>query len=183
MTDYTLYQSDFIVKNQADIIEDLRVAHRLFKELFPERDSTWSYGLYNVFSLTAPSTNFYQIYSELRSIIRQQLGDTRPLWMQAWINYHKVDEVLDWHNHDFEYHGYISIEPKKSNTVFENYTIENKIGQIYFAPGYRQHKVEVLEPFDDERITIGFDIQTIPDSPYVKYTERPWKHMSLIPLL
>jgi hypothetical protein len=183
MNDYILYQSEFIVNNQLDIIADLNVAHRLFKEAFPEKDSTWSYGFYNVFSLTAPSTNFYQIYSELRTLIRQELGDTRPLWIQSWLNYHKSDEVLDWHDHDFEYHGYISIEPKKTNTVFEKYTIENKVGQIYFAPGHRKHKVEVLEPFDGERITLGFDIITIPEYKYVKYVERPWKNMSFIPLL
>lgn len=183
MNDYILYQSQFIIDNQQDIILDLEIAHRLFKEMYPDRDSTWSYNMYNIFSLTSCSTNFYQIYKELRTLIRGQLGDTRPLWFQAWLNYHKPDEVLDWHDHDFEYHGYISIEPKKTNTVFENYSIENKVGQIYFAPGYRKHKVEVLEPFDGERITIGFDVQTISESPYVKYTERPFKNMSMIPLL
>jgi hypothetical protein len=183
MNNYILYQSQFIVDNQADIIQDLQIAHAHFEKLFPDRESTWSYNLYNIFSLTAPSTNFYQIYKELRTLVRSELGNTRPLWFQAWLNYHKPNEVLDWHDHTFEYHGYISIDPKKTNTVFENYSIENKVGQIYFAPGYRRHKVEVLEPFEGERITIGFDIQTIPDQPYVKYTERPWKNLSLIPLL
>ena len=183
MNDYTLYQSKFILDNQLDIIEDLRVAHRLFENLFPNKDSTWTYNCYNIFSLTAPSTNFYQIYLELRNLIRGDLGDSRPLWIQAWLNYHKVNEVLDWHNHDFEYHGYISIDPKNTKTVFENYSIENKIGQIYFAPGYRQHKVEVVEPFEGERITIGFDVVTIPTHPMVTYTERPWVNMSFIPLL
>jgi len=183
MKDYILYQSQFIVENQADIIVELDMAHQHFKNLFPDRESTWSYNFYNVFSLTACSTNFYQIYKELRTLIRGQLGDTRPLWIQSWLNYHKPNEVLDWHGHDFEYHGYISIEPKKTNTVFENYSIENKIGQIYFGPGYRKHKVEVLEHFEGERITLGFDIQTLPESPYAKYKELPSKNMSFIPLL
>ncbi len=183
MKDYILHQSTFIANNQLDIIEDLRIAHRLFETLFPNKESTWSYNLYNIFSLTAPSTNFYQIYQELRTLIRSELGEDRPLWLQAWLNYHKSDQVLDWHNHDFEYHGYISIDPKKTNTVFEEYSIENKVGQIYLGPGYRKHKVEVLKPFDGERITIGFDVQTIPQNPYVTYTERPFMNMSLIPLL
>lgn len=183
MNSYTLYQSEFIINNQQDIIEDLRVAHRIFEDTFPNRESTWTYNLYNIFSLTAPATNFYQIYKELRNLVRKELGESRPLWIQAWLNYHKSHEVLDWHDHDFEYHGYISIDPKKTNTVFETYTIENKVGQIYFAPGYRKHKVDVLEPYEGERITIGFDIITLPENPYVKYTERPWVNMSFIPLL
>jgi hypothetical protein len=183
MNDYILYQSEFISKNQADIMEDLRVARRHFIEIFGAKDTTWNYSLYNIFCLTAPATNFYQIYSEIRSLVRRTLGETRPLWMQAWLNYHRPHEVLDWHDHIFPYHGYVSIDPKRSNTVFENYSIENKPGQIYFGPGHRKHKVEILEPYDGERITIGFDILDTPDSLYIKYRERPFKDMSLIPLL
>lgn len=181
---YVLHQCDYISDNLSDIFEDLHIAHNNFKRLFPNEDSTWAYSKYNIFALTAPSTNFYRIYSDLRAVIRSQLGWDRPLWLEAWINYHKADEVLDWHHHDFDYHGYISIDPKKSNTVFENYSIENKPGQIYFGPGNRLHKVEVLEPFDGVRTTIGFDVHTIPSSPLIKnYTERPFVNMSLIPLI
>jgi len=182
--DYTLHQCDYIADNLPDIFEDLRVAHNNFKQLFPNEDSTWSYSKYNIFALTAPSTNFYKIYVELRNVIRTQLGTDKPLWLEAWINYHKHDEVLDWHHHDFDYHGYISIDPKQSNTVFENYSIKNKPGQIYFGPGHRLHKVEVLEPFEGVRTTIGFDVHTIPDSSLIRnYVERPFVNMSLIPLL
>jgi hypothetical protein len=181
---YTLHQCDYIADNLLDIFEDLRVAHNNFKKLFPNEDSTWAYSKYNIFALTAPSTNFYKIYVELRNVIRTQLGTDKPLWLEAWINYHKHDEVLDWHHHDFDYHGYISIDPKQSNTVFENYSIKNKPGQIYFGPGHRLHKVEVLEPFEGVRTTIGFDVHTIPDSPLIRnYVERPFVNMSLIPLL
>ena len=181
---YTLHQCDYIADNLLDIFEDLRVAHNNFKKLFPNEDSTWAYSKYNIFALTAPSTNFYKIYVELRNVIRTQLGTDKPLWLEAWINYHKHDEVLYWHHHDFSYHGYISIDPKQSNTVFENYSIKNKPGQIYFGPGNRLHKVEVLESFEGVRTTIGFDVHTIPDSPLIKnYVERPFVNMSLIPLL
>jgi hypothetical protein len=182
--DYTLYQSDFIATNLTDIFEDLRIAHENFKKLFPNEDSTWAYSKYNIFALTAPSTNFYKIYTELRTVIRSQLGWDRPLWIEAWLNYHKPNEVLDWHHHDFDYHGYISIDPKKSNTVFETYSIENKPGQIYFGPGHRLHKVEVLESFEGVRTTIGYDVHTTPNSPLIRdYTERPFVNMSLIPLI
>jgi hypothetical protein len=62
MTDYTLHQSDFIAANYQDILIDIDIAHENFKKLFPDRDSTWSYAMSNIFSLTAPATNFYQIY-------------------------------------------------------------------------------------------------------------------------
>lgn len=185
MNDYKIYQSSFIVENYQDIIEDINIAHRLFNEMFPNKNSTWTYNKYNVFSLTACSTNFYEIYIELRNIIRAELGTEKKLWLQAWINYLKYDEIntLDWHGHDFPYHGYISIDPKNTQTVFEEYKIENKIGQIYFGPGHRMHKVESSAPYDGNRITIGFDIVDLKESEFVKYKERPWGNMSFIPLL
>lgn len=184
MTDYALHQSEFIVNNLVDIYEDIKISHRLFSEMFPEQDSTWSYDKYNIFALTAPSTSFHQIYKEMRGLIRSQLGEDRPLWFQAWLNYHTYDQLLDWHDHNFEYHGYISIDPKSTKTVFEGYEIINKTGQMYFGPGNRKHAVQAIEPFDGVRTTIGFDVHTIPNSPYVKkYIERPFGNLSMMPLL
>jgi len=183
MIDYTIHQSEFISNNSIDIFEDLKISHRLFTDMFPTQDSTWSYNRYNIFALTAPSTNFFNIYKELRDVIRSQLGD-RPLWFQAWLNYHTSDQLLDWHGHEFEYHGYISIDPKNTKTIFENYEIVNKPGQIYFGPGNRQHKVQATAPFEGVRTTIGFDVHTIPNSPYVtNYVERPFRNLSMMPLI
>jgi hypothetical protein len=125
------------------------------------------------------------IYQELRNLIRDHLGYKKKLWMQAWINHLRYDEidVLAWHGHDFPYHGYISIDPKETETVFDEYRIENKVGQIYLGPGHRMHKVESTRPFDGVRTTIGFDIVDLNESDMVTYIERPWTNMSFIPLL
>ena len=54
----------------------------------------------------------------------------------------------------------------KSDTVFtdgengsELWRIENKPLQVYLGPGRIYHHVEVKEDYDDERITLGFDVQ------------------------
>jgi hypothetical protein len=180
MTDYTLYQSDYIANNQDLIFEDINRAHNLFRELFPNQDSTWTYDKYNVFALTSPSTAFYKIYTELRNLVRGHLGDDRPLWFQAWLNYHQQPELLNWHEHAFEYHGYIAIDPKNTKTVFKDYEILNRAGQIYFGPGYRQHMVEAITPFQGVRTTIGFDIITLPTNDIIS---RPYGNMGLMPLL
>lgn len=185
MKQYHLTQLETILNEKEEIMYSLNEAHNVFKTVFPNDESTWSYHKYNVFALTAPSTAWYSLYKELRNFVRGILGDERPLWFQSWINYHKCDEVLDWHGHEFDYHGYICIDPKKTNTVFEEWTIENKPGQIYFGPGNIHHKVEVLEPFDGVRTTLGFDIHTIPfNNPFIEnYVERPFGNMSMIPLI
>ena len=78
--------------------------------------------------------------------------------MQSWLNFHKHDEVLDWHNHTWPYHGYICIEPQETTTVFEEYEIKNEIGNIYFGSGFKPHKVRNDTQFDGIRMTIGFDV-------------------------
>jgi hypothetical protein len=132
---------------------------------------TWYFTEYNIFGLCACSQEFYDIYSDLirgmRAYFQEfQIPMQKQLWLQSWVNSHKPHEVLKSHNHDWPWHGYISIDPKDSETVFtdkpngtELYRIKNKIGQVYFGPGHRFHHVVVNSPFQGERVTLGFDLE------------------------
>lgn len=132
---------------------------------------TWQFMNYNVYGVCSCNQWFYDIYKSQIEAIKLYFELTKTevpdqLWLQSWINSHTPGQVLKSHNHDWPWHGYISIEPKKSDTVFtdkpggqELYRVNNKVGQIYIGPGYRFHHVELLEPFDGERITFGFDLE------------------------
>lgn len=157
MSDYKLFQSSYILNNQKVFVDQCLDVRQVLKDI----DTTKSYYTYNIFSLTAGSIYFYNLYQELRNIIRTELPEG-PLWMQAWVNLHTEDTVLDWHDHLWPFHGYISIDPKNTVTEFESYEIENKIGQVYFGPGNRLHRVRVKEPYSDVRITIGYDVTNDP---------------------
>ena len=157
MTDYILYQSDIIKKHQQELIDQINEV----KIVFGDKDSTELYHTYNLFSITSGSIYFYNLFQELHSNIRLQLPN-RPLWMQAWVNIHKHNTVLDWHNHEWPYHGYISIDPCDTITEFENYEIKNKVGQVYFGPGGRLHRVKNLSEYSNDRITIGYDVTDDP---------------------
>ena len=138
------------------------------------------YRFYNLFSLTAPSPLFWLLLRDIRNCVRETINTDEPLWIQCWMNLHKPDEVLGWHDHHFPYHGYVSIDPKDSTTEFKEgdlrYEIKNEVGNIYFGPGWnRMHRVRVDSPYEGERITLGFDIETQPDLPDDQF--------SLIPLL
>lgn len=220
--DWALYNVPFIVEHQDKFIYDLNVAHRNFKDVFVNADSSLTrrqevtlkdlpavlnqfqnlenfietemkcpnanlsgYSFYNIFSLTTPSPYFYELYTIFRSIVRMHLG-SRPIWFQCWMNFHSSDNVLGWHNHAYPYHGYISIDPHKTTTLFTDhddpatvedssilYEIENKPGQIYFGPGWRPHKVRVDEKFDRPRLTLGFDISFKPDIPDAQFSLHP----------
>lgn len=154
---HRLYQSTYIAENQAEFISQSKHV----RQLLNEEDTTWSYYKYNLFSITAGSIQFYNLFKELRDIIRIEIPD-KPIWFQAWVNLHTEDNVLDWHTHAWDYHGYISIDPKDSTTEFEGYNIKNKVGQIYFGPGNRNHRVTIHTPYAGERITIGYDITLNP---------------------
>ena len=165
-----LEESKLILENQNGFNDIMGFSAFKFQNLYGNSEYTQSYGKYNIFSHTATDLLMYKLFKELQFKVRSVLGD-QPLWMQAWMNQHKQDEVLGWHNHDWDWHGYISIDPKKTNTVFEEFVVENKVGQIYFGEGHKEHKVEVLEPYEGLRTTIGFDVTSRVDtrSRYVSF--------------
>lgn len=219
--DWALYKIPFIEANIGNFIYDLNLAHKNFKDVFVNVDSSltrkqeltvgdlpsiWDranvndfiaselkdkesnlsgYSFYNIFSLTSPSPYFYELYGIFRNIVRCHLG-ARPIWFQCWMNFHTPDSVLPWHNHAFPYHGYISIDPHDTTTLFKTYDdfeqevespigyeIENRPGQIYFGPGWRPHKVQVNEEFDRPRLTLGFDISFQGDIPDSQFSMHP----------
>ena len=176
---YVRYRSKYIVDNIEEIKQDCQIAHNRFKILFPDKDSSWTYSKYNIFTLTSTSLHFYNMYKDLifcakDYLNKQNIDLNSPLWIQSWLNFHKSKEVLDWHNHSWLFHGYMSIDPKQSKTVFKDFHINNEVGVLYFGEGYKHHKVEVLEDFFGERITIGYDFTR---------TANEVSNISLIPVL
>jgi hypothetical protein len=166
---YRVYNSEFIASKITAIRFEGKNHHARYKRMFKDStlDSTWDYRKYNIFSLAAGSVLFHQIYKELIWAVKDYLKDqdgSDTVWLESWLNYHKQDEVLDWHNHEYSFHGYISVDPKDTTTDFKEYSIKNQSGNIYIGPGHRQHCVVVDKPYTDTRITLGFDLITKPHS-------------------
>ena len=168
---YKIYKSKTIIENQNQIIADLEYVKN--KNLF--NDYTWDYSKYNVFTLNPNSILLNKVFLELKNIIRDYLKTDEPLWVQSWLNFHYENEVLQRHSHEWPYHGYISIEPNNTTTVFDNFEIKNEIGNIYIGPGNLYHSVRVDKSFKKPRITLGFDIKT-------KDVEVKKDMVSLIPI-
>ena len=178
---YHLYKTDLVDNNLSEFKYQSRLGHKKYQKVFgsDKGSSTHDYDRYNLFQLTSGSVLFYNLYSQIRFVILDYLKDKTDLnfkWFNAWINYHKVNEVLDWHNHTGSYcHGYISIDPKDTTTDFENYSIKNETGLIYIGPSNTLHKVTVHTPFTDYRITVAFDVM-------VKETNKSM-YLSYFPLV
>ena len=162
--DYEIHELNFIKDDYINFVIDCFNAKKRFDIYFPETSSTWGYGNYNIFSLTSGSERFYRLYHEIKKLSRAYLKTDEPLWMESWLNSHRMDEVLDWHDHSYcSAHGYVSINPMKTKTVFENFEVDNEIGKVYIGKPYMKHKVEVLEEYSDTRITVAFDILKLSD--------------------
>lgn len=156
---FRIYRSSEIVENQEEFIRQIESSRNSLKSIFPEIDSTWGYNVYNLFAISAGYPMFYNLYKDLQYIIRDFLQTEEPLWMQSWANYHYENDVLDWHAHfDWACHGYVSIDPKDTVTMFEGFEIKNEIGNIYIGPPEVQHKVYVNRPYEGHRITCGYDV-------------------------
>lgn len=170
---FCLFDIPYITANRDAIVEDSRAAVARYKKIRPVEgnDITWQYMNYNVFSLANGSVHYYQIYKGLSDCIARYFdafGIQRPdqLWMQSWINFHQPGQLLKLHSHQWKLHGYLSIDPKDTLTVFtkdekgeEAYAVKNMPGQVYIGPGFRYHYVKQLADFDSERITLGFDLE------------------------
>ena len=175
--EYKVYQLDIIKNNHRKFVRQINCIYKQIKKEFKSSDTTWVYDKYNIFSKSSASLLFYKLYKKLNYCIRDYVKDDKPLWMQSWLNYHNsqnlalsLGEKQGFHSHNAKYHGYISIDPQNTITIFRNgLEIPNKIGQLYIGPGSNSglkpppegpwdHYVKVLTPLSKPRITIAFDI-------------------------
>jgi len=160
---YLIKNLSYIKNNQKEFIKTSELAHKRFVftygKPFNEMSTTWFYRYYNLTTLTVGCPLYYKFFKDLQKIIRKFSKHKKPLWYQCWLNFHEQHEVLDWHFHkDSLFHGYVSIDPKHTETTFKKYTIKNEVGKLYLGYSYQHHKVKILTPFQGKRITVAFDI-------------------------
>ena len=163
MINYKVIKIKHIKDFKNDYIEDAEIAYKRFdfnyKKFLTSINSTRFYRYYNFFSLTVGSVLYAELFEKLKKQIRKLYPFKKNLWFESWINYQKQDEVLDWHDHpDCLFHGYLCIDPKKTETVFKTFKIDNEPGLLYIGPGNFKHKVNVLKPYNGYRITIAFNV-------------------------
>lgn len=192
---YSVYYSQYTDLHSQWILYQVEQAHHRFRQQRPDIDFgskpdnlTWFSEHYNIFSLCAGSQFLHGVFIDLRRAIRahwqlHDLEQPQSLWLQCWANLHSEHERLLAHNHEWPWHGYITVIPQPSRTVFlaeqsvdsqELYHIDNQAGQIYIGPGYRYHAVDYTQSFTGSRLTLGWDLCT---------TDRLIDHrMGFIPL-
>jgi hypothetical protein len=184
MKPYKLYQSQYVIDHQEEFVKDLSHSAKAMYEygIFDTSLKYGSYTQYNIFGVSSPSIHMYHLFREIRDIAYENIQG-KKLWLQSWINHHYENELLGWHNHSSNWHGYVSIQPWNTITEFDDFKIVNKVGQIYLGPGGLRHRVVPTDdmPFPDKRITVAFDIMTEDD--YTGDNILPTHNFGCIPLL
>ena len=156
---YMLVNLPYIKKDIAHFKKYADLAHKRFEHKYGKQSTTGLYNQYNSMTLLVGSVKYYKMFKDVFKIIRKYANTKKPLWLQSWLNIHDEQQLLTWHNHgDSLFHGYISIDPKDTETVFKDYIIKNKIGNVYIGPSASYHKVVCKKKFKNKRITIAFDV-------------------------
>lgn len=174
-----LYHSAFVRNNKDAIISDLKkVYDKYMVNNFNTTNMTFDYYKYNIFTLSIFSKSIMHLQNILHKYIFLYFDELEikhdGFIIQAWLNYHtNQSQLLKTHTHTFPYHGYISIEPLDSETIFSSWegqdlhTIKNEVGLIYMnvSNQFTLHRVE-MQATDhlnsQPRITLAFDFQPIP---------------------
>ncbi len=185
---YSLFEVSFIKDKQTELINTANETSKKIKHFLDvqkdSKDITWFYQHYNIFTATCGDKNFYNLFLSINLAVKEyikihSIKTDDMMYMQSWLNNHDYDEVLKLHDHKCPIHGYVSIDPKKSKTVFTDgledniiYEIENHPGRLYIGPGKRFHRVENLEEWQGQRVTVAFDIN-----------DEKNTHLSFIPII
>lgn len=162
---YIVTDIDYVKKNQAEMLKDIELAYERFNfaygDMLDGRSATGYHKYYNLMLLTFGSKIFHTFFTELKERILDYMGHPKErLWYMCWLNYDTGEnKFFRWHQHyDARVHGFVSIEPQKTVTEFEDFKLKNEVGQMYIGPGNKLHKVNILEPYKKPRISIAFDV-------------------------
>ena len=169
--EYMVVNLPYIKKNIDHFTEHADLAFERFEFSYGKKSPTAFYKYYNCVSLLVGSLLYYRMFKDVFKIVRKYSKTKKPLWIQCWLNYHyeknlikekNLNIISTWHCHpDALFHGYIAIYPQDTKTVFKDYTIKNKIGNVYIGPSKNKHQVISNKPYNDKRITIAFDVVDI----------------------
>jgi hypothetical protein len=193
---FRIYKSTTILENRdrllnsCEIVRDNLVSYLNMEE--GDKTTTWKHAEYNFWThamLVDPM--FIKVWEELLQVIKECAPkEAEYAWVQSWMNfdsYSSVENNLPHHAHGCSIHGYVSIEPQDTKTVFDDWEIHNEVGNIYIGLGKWKHHVENLKEYAGPRATIGYDV-VFGDLAWEDYTEEgyqslPWhEHWIPVPL-
>jgi hypothetical protein len=195
---YKIYKSSTIIDHNDRIVEAMaEIRENIVEYLGGDVvTTTWNHMHYNIWthSMAVEPELSFSMWEELIQIIKENSPkEAKYGWIQSWLNYdsyESVEDNLTPHRHNAPIHGYISISPQNTKTVFDNWEIVNEIGNIYIGLGKWMHCVKNTDKYTGPRITIGFDVcfgDTTPEEGYgpvheAKYQSFPW-HPHWIPII
>lgn len=120
-------------------------------------------------NLLQGSTVWLQTFDEMFGAIRDYYSDVNEntVYFKSWIQRHPYTFVPSWHVHgDADAHGIVSITEQPTATIYKDFEIKNKPGQMHIGPNIL-HSVKNLSLYAELRVVIAFtmvfDITRIAD--------------------
>ena len=191
---FRVYKSSTILENSDRLLESSeRVRDHLVTYLNMvegDKTTTWKYSEYNFWTHAMQEDPlFIKVWEELLEVIKEcSPKEAKYAWVQSWLNFDSHDSVesnLHHHAHNCAIHGYVAINPQDTKTVFDEWEIDNEVGNIYCGLGKWMHHVENKGYYSEPRVTIGYDV-VFGDMQWDGHTEGyqslPW-HPHWIPLI
>lgn len=111
-------------------------------------------------NLLQASTIWQQAFSEIFSCIRHYYADSShdTVYFKSWIQRHPDTFIPQWHTHgNADSHGVLSVTDQPTATIYEDFEVVNKPGQIHIGPNIR-HSVRNLAPYNEWRLVIAFSV-------------------------
>jgi hypothetical protein len=177
--DMTVYHN-YIITEKANLdLTSLKTScyklHDLIKTNFKDNQkeylgtSTLTTQLYSSYNLLMyPYDQFYELYSFIKKVFRENCTDEKKYYIQCWLNYYEKNQYIDWHRHwkpkYKTWHGFFCVSCEPSKTTYKlphvyspvDITSEDNLLVISQSAG-DEHRTYPW-PYDDPRITIAFDI-------------------------
>jgi len=134
----------------------VKITNSLMSQLFKN---------YNIFMYSYPE--FYQLYSEIKTLFREQCGNNDPHYCQAWLNYYHADEYITWHRHNLSlqcgWHGFFCVDTEPSKTTYRlldgtEFDVDGKNNLLVLSKNQGDSHCTWPWHLPEPRITIAFDI-------------------------
>lgn len=148
---------------------------------FGNFDAKYRFSYYNV--LLYPFPQFHELLSNIKeTFFSLNKTPEKNYYIQCWLNFHKKDEMIEWHKHWPEgkgvWHGYFCVDAEPSITSYElpsgnRYDVNNRNNHIIIGLSEGDRHRTWPWPYEDRtRITIAFDIvpqESIIDNKYLNH--------------
>lgn len=163
-----VYQSDFIKENTVALSDYVKYVYTSLEPLYEQNDlainvleqHTNGYLRRPTTNLLYGNTHWQHALNEIFCGVRDYYADSDNdvVYFKSWVQRHYYTFTPGWHTHPgVDAHGVLSVTDQPTATIYKDFEIINKPGQMHIAPNFG-HNVRNLSLYSELRIVIAFNL-------------------------